>query len=63
MTTIPVKELVEVDPSVLGVGGTALDATGLFLTTSTRIPIGTVPSFADPDSVASFFGAGSNEAA
>ena len=63
MSTIPVSQVAAVSPSVLGVGGTALDAIGLFLTTSTRVPLGTVASFPDAPSVGAFFGPGSNEAA
>lgn len=62
MSTIPANELVAVNPSVLGVGGSAIDLTGLMLTTSTRPPIGQVLSFPDSDSVATFFGSGSTEA-
>lgn len=56
MTTIPANEIVDVNPSVLSVGGTSLDMTALMLTTSTRVPIGSVLSFPDPDSVSDFFG-------
>lgn len=62
MPTIPASQLVNVTPSVLGVGGDGLDVIGLILTNSTRVPIGTVQSFPSAAAVASFFGAGSNEA-
>ena len=62
MSSIPASELVDIIPSVLGVGGSALDLNGLVLTTNTEVPIGTVPSFPDQPSVASFFGANSQEA-
>lgn len=61
MTTIPASELVSVNPSVIGAGGDALAITGLFLTTSTRAPLGTVQSFPDQASVSDYFGAGSTE--
>lgn len=61
MTTIPASEIDQVTPSVLGAGGSALDAIALVLSTSTRVPIGTVQSFSSGASVASFFGAGSAE--
>ena len=61
MSTIPASEIVQVNPSVLGAGGSALDITGLMLTTSTRPPIGDVLSFPDADSVGDYFGAGSDE--
>lgn len=62
MPTIPASALVNVTPSVLGVGGDGLDVIGLVLTTSTRVPIGTVQSFPSAAAVADFFGAGSAEA-
>jgi hypothetical protein len=61
--TIPVNELVSVTPSVLGVGGTAIDLNGLVLTTSSRVPIGSVLSFGSQPAVAAFFGPASKEAA
>src|SRR6266700_2044702 len=60
---IPASQIVSVTPSVLPAGGSALDLIGLFLTTSTRTPIGTVQSFANSAAVASYFGSTSNEAA
>lgn len=63
MTTIPASEIVAVNPSVLGAGGSALDMIGLMLTTSTRVPIGTVASFPDPESVSAYFGPASAELA
>jgi uncharacterized protein DUF3383 len=61
MTTIPASELVAVNPSVLGVGGAALDVIGLLLTSSTKIPIGAVQSFPDAASVGDLFGVNSAE--
>jgi hypothetical protein len=63
MTTIPANEIVAINPSVLGAGGSALDMTALMLTTSTRAPIGSVLSFPDPDSVSDYFGPASDELA
>ncbi len=63
MSSIPASELVQVNPSVLSAGGSALDTIGLILTDSTRVPIGTVQSFPDATSVHNFFGASSKEAA
>lgn len=62
MTTIPASELVAVSPSVLGAGGNGVDVICLFLTTSTRVPIGQVLSFPDGESVSNFFGPASIEA-
>lgn len=62
MSTIPAAELVAVNPSVLAAGGSALDIIGLFLTTNTRPPIGSIPSFPDAAAVSDFFGPVSQEA-
>ena len=59
--TIPASQIVEVNPSVLSAGGDQLDIIGLFLTTSARVPIGTVSGFVDAPDVGSFFGLSSNE--
>lgn len=61
MSTIPANVLVNVDPSVIAAGGSALDLTGLILSGSTRVPIGTVASFPNGAAVTAFFGAGSPE--
>lgn len=63
MSSIPASAIVNVTPSVIGAGGSALDLNGLMLTASTQVPIGDVHSFADAASVASYFGSGSAEAA
>lgn len=60
--SIPASEIVAVTPNVLSAGGTALDLSGLFLDTNTRIPLGSVLSFTSQAAVASYFGAGSAEA-
>lgn len=59
MSTIPASAVVQVNPSVLGAGGQQLDLNGLFLTENTRVPIGTVMSFASVAAVSAFFGASS----
>lgn len=61
--SIPASDIVRVVPAVLNAGGIGLDTIGLILTSSTRIPIGTVPSFGDQASVAAYFGDSSDEAA
>jgi hypothetical protein len=62
MSTIPVSEVVNVTPSVLSAGGSALDLSGLVLTLSTRAPIGSVQSFASEIAVGNYFGSSSLEA-
>jgi len=63
MASIPASAIVSVVPSVISAGGSALDLSGLFLTTNVRVPIGTVPSFPSSPAVASYFGSTSGEAA
>lgn len=63
MPTIPASQLVQVNPSVLGAGGTGVTGVGLMLTTNSRVPTGTVQSFTTQSGVATFFGASSPEAA
>lgn len=60
--SIPASQIVQVNPNVLSAGGVALDVIGLLLSTSTRVPIGTVQAFADAADVATYFGSGSTEA-
>lgn len=62
MPSIPASQLVSSTPSVLNAGGTALDMISVFLTNSTRVPIGTVPSFPSATAVGNFFGQSSPEA-
>lgn len=61
--SIPASAIVDVIPGVLSAGGSALDMSGLILSESTRVPIGTVKSFPSESDVASYFGSGSDEAA
>ena len=63
MTTIPASQIVSVLPYVLSPGGAAVTAQGVMLSTSVRVPIGTVYSFPTAAAVAAFFGASSTEAA
>jgi len=63
MATIPAKKFVNVTPATLAAGGSALDLNGLVLSTSTRVPSGTVDSFPNQAAVSSFFGPASKEAA
>ncbi len=59
MGTIPASMLVNIQPSVLSAGGNAMDMNGLLLTSSTRVPIGTVMSFPTAAAVEAYFGGGS----
>lgn len=62
MPTIPASAIVAVNPGVISAGGSGLNLIGLLLTNNTRIPIGTVQSFATAAAVSSFFGATAPEA-
>jgi hypothetical protein len=59
--SIPASYFVTVNPSVLSAGGIGLDLSGLFLTTSTRVPIGVVASFPNAAAVGAYFGLSSVE--
>jgi hypothetical protein len=61
MSTIPASAIVNIVPNVLAAGGSALDLSGLFLSTNTRVPIGTVKSFSNLTDVQTYFGAGATE--
>lgn len=61
MSTISSDLFVNINPSVLAVGGTGNDILGLLLTTNPQAPIGAVLEFDDPDSVSSYFGPASDE--
>lgn len=61
--SIPASQVVNVVPSVLSAGGSALDVISLVLTTNIRVPINTAQSFATAEDVRAFFGAGTPEAA
>lgn len=60
--SIPISSIVSVTPGVLTAGGAAGGLTGLLLTDSTRVPIGTVQSFTSATAVAAYFGSSSTEA-
>lgn len=60
---IPASDEVQIIPSVLSGGGSALDLSGLMLTTNWRVPVGTVQSFPSQTGVSGWFGPSSQEAA
>ncbi len=61
MNTIPISTVVSVTPGVLGVGGNALQMSGLVLTQSLLMPTGEVLSFPSAAAVSNFFGPASAE--
>ena len=60
-SSIPASAIVNVLPSVISAGGNGLDLVGLVLTTSARMPTGTILSFASPADVLTYFGPASAE--
>ncbi|MBR8475838.1 DUF3383 domain-containing protein [Burkholderia cenocepacia] len=60
--SIPASLIASVTPSVISAGGSALDLVGIILTTNSRVPIGTVPTFPTKDAVSAYFGSMSLEA-
>ncbi len=61
INSVPASYFANVIPNVLSAGGNGLDLVGLFLTTNTRVPIGSVPSFSSLTSVGNYFGTTSAE--
>jgi hypothetical protein len=59
--TVPASLFVQTNASVLPAGGANLVLNGVFLTNSTRVPIGTVAQFANASAVQTYFGAGATE--
>jgi hypothetical protein len=61
MSTIPASAIVNVNPQVLSAAGSALNLSALILTTSTRVPIGSILSFPTDTAVNAYFGDGAVE--
>lgn len=61
MSTIPASQIVNVISNVLSPGGTALQMNTVMLTTSTRVPYGSVIQFATDEDVGAYFGLNSPE--
>jgi hypothetical protein len=62
MATIPISQIVQVNPGVLAAAGSAVDLNGMVLSNSTYVPIGQAYSFTNPTDVGTFFGLASVEA-
>ena len=58
---IPASDIVTVNPGVIGSGGNPLSLNGVMLSSSGRIPVGGVLSFASANAALSFFGPASDE--
>jgi len=61
MSTVSIQKTVRITPSVLAAAGSALVLSGLLLTTSSRVPIGTVLSLGSGTAVDNYFGGDSLE--
>lgn len=62
MNSIPASEFVNVQPGVVGTGGSPLSLNSIFLTQDPSIPIGTAQPFPTALSVSNWFGAAAPEA-
>jgi Protein of unknown function (DUF3383) len=62
VAAIPASALVNIFPSVLGVGGTATELNGLCLSTNLYTPYGSDLAFSNAADVATFYGPNSDEA-
>jgi hypothetical protein len=60
--TIPVSQIVQVNPGVLTAAGNALNLNGLILSQTSDVPVGTVATFATAAAVSAYFGPASTEA-
>lgn len=59
--SIPISQIVTVNPAVVGAGGNPLALNSIFLTDSANAPSATLLSFPDADSVGNYFGTSSTE--
>ena len=58
---IPASQIVKINPRVIQASGTDLVLNGMFLTTNSLIPAGSVMSFSSADDAGAFFGTASDE--
>jgi hypothetical protein len=63
MSTIPVSQIVTINPAVVSAGGNPLSLNSVFLVQSTLVPTSSLQSFPSLDEVVDYFGSNSNEAA
>lgn len=61
MSNIPISQIVQVNPNVIGAGGAQTSLDGMILTQSTAIPPGQLAVFYREQDVADFFGSSSAE--
>jgi len=61
VSNIPISQIVEINPSVIGAGGAQGSLDGLLLTQSAALPVGQLQIFYNAQGVADFYGAVSDE--
>lgn len=61
--TIPVSQIVTVNPAVVGAGGNPLSLNAIMIDQSLTVPVSTLLSFASADDVSDYFGSTSTQAA
>lgn len=60
--TIPVSQIVTVNPAVVAAGGNPLSLNAIFIDQGLTVPISSLLSFASSDDVATYFGSGTTQA-
>ena len=54
--TIPISQVVTINPGVVGTGGNPLALNGVFVTTASDVPFGQLQQFYSSDAVSEYFG-------
>lgn len=62
MSSIPISQVVTINPGVLSAGGSAIDLNGVMLSSNPLTPYGQALQFASADDVETYFGSTSDEA-
>ncbi len=57
--TIPISQIVTINPGVIGTGGNPLALNGVFITSETDVPFGQLMQFYSADAVSEYFGGNS----
>lgn len=58
--TIPISQVVTINPGVIGTGGNPLAVNGVFVSSNALVPVGQLLSFPSADDVADYFGVNSD---
>lgn len=59
--TIPVSQVVEINPAVVGAGSNPLSMSGVFVSDNATVPVGSLLEFPSVDAVTDYFGVDSKE--